>query len=262
MNSIVNLEVLARQLAATTGRDIDFCRTFIVETFASISRQIADEKRADLPSFGSFFHDDTDGSVTFHPGEQLAVAVNEPFSIFEPLEIDPSISAEIINYSGEEAASESQIQSTIHQEAEPEKAEEVITEEAIIEEVAPEEATIEQENTEEALAKEVTENIPVQETPVKEVTVKEESTPNDTKQEVSAQEDSGVEKPISDDPTRETPSKIEEPIVVPGFTYCEDDNEDVYMDSGGANRWLIFIVGLLLGIIIGATGVYLLQLYC
>lgn len=96
MNNILTLANLETIIAERTGRSATEVRLFLKELFAEAAESLAGGAReVEIPGIGHFtVAEDEDIPVKYNPAKDLDKALNEPFSMFEPVELSDGISAD------------------------------------------------------------------------------------------------------------------------------------------------------------------------
>ena len=90
MNNTLTLPQFAQMVASSAGISVDEAQTFITALTDHVKNMLAAGEKVSLPGIGTFAAIDTlDGnvSVIFAPEDSFADAVNEPFAMFEPVEL-------------------------------------------------------------------------------------------------------------------------------------------------------------------------------
>lgn len=96
MNNVINLPTLISKLASASGVDLAVSRRFLHELFAQIQRGVATGETVDVEGIGQFAKGfSADKPVLFRLDEGLAAVVNEPFSAFQPVELNEGAEKEI-----------------------------------------------------------------------------------------------------------------------------------------------------------------------
>ncbi len=114
MNVKITLPELSAMMAQTTGFDAKACELFLRELFATIAETIVAGENVKVKGLGSFKSIEveqrksvnvntgeqmiipTHRKVTFTPDKTLAEAVNAPFAMFEPVEINDAVTDEML----------------------------------------------------------------------------------------------------------------------------------------------------------------------
>lgn len=98
MNRTLTINTFAARVALLTGMDNEACVAFVKNAFNVISEGLKESSSVKIKGFGEFVL--YDKGVQFIADEAVAQRVNDPFSFFEPVEVDAgttdeSLSAEI-----------------------------------------------------------------------------------------------------------------------------------------------------------------------
>lgn len=90
-------EIISR-LALATGEQQALAETFISEFTTLASEALASDGALTIKGLGSFRRIELAGEITveFAPDPAMAAAVNAPFAMFEPVELDDSITAQML----------------------------------------------------------------------------------------------------------------------------------------------------------------------
>lgn len=109
MNTRIGLQELSVAMASITGRGQDECEQFVRTLFSVITESLAQGESVKVKGLGTFkcivvkarksvnIHNGEENLIpshkraTFTPDKAMADAVNAPFAMFEPVEIDPSL---------------------------------------------------------------------------------------------------------------------------------------------------------------------------
>lgn len=103
MNETVSISQFAKALASQTSYKEDFCEQFVLELFKAAEEALKEQSSVKIKGIGEFRMSEEGGRVLFSPDPELADAVNEPFSCFEPEELDDDITEEILDMGSDEA---------------------------------------------------------------------------------------------------------------------------------------------------------------
>jgi hypothetical protein len=97
MNNTLTLQQFAQMVATSADISMDESQSFIASLTDHIRSLLAAGEKAHLPGIGTFAVIETDGkpSVMFAPDDSFAEAVNEPFAMFEPMELDDDAAIDI-----------------------------------------------------------------------------------------------------------------------------------------------------------------------
>lgn len=97
MNNTLTLQQFAQMVATSADISMDESQSFIASLTDHVRSLLAAGEKAHLPGIGTFAVIETDGkpSVMFAPDDSFAEAVNEPFAMFEPMELDDDAAIDI-----------------------------------------------------------------------------------------------------------------------------------------------------------------------
>lgn len=103
--SILPLPVIVAQLTKINGCSEDLARAFLVDFADLVGAALADQGFCEVKGIGVFRKIEAGGTVTveFGPDPSLAEAVNLPFSMFEPVELDDEVTEDMLEAAAEEA---------------------------------------------------------------------------------------------------------------------------------------------------------------
>lgn len=90
-SSIINLQALAVRLSEGTGASVIQSEKFLLALFSGIEETLCADPQAHvlLEGIGTFSAPDSEtGAILFIPTKELAEAVNAPFEMFDPIELD------------------------------------------------------------------------------------------------------------------------------------------------------------------------------
>lgn len=98
MNSIISLPKLVELLSRTSSHEKPLCEKFVRVFSAVAGDAIGAGELLRIKGFGQFRMEMSDGvrKVVFIPDKEMADAVNAPFECFEPVELAPGVSAEML----------------------------------------------------------------------------------------------------------------------------------------------------------------------
>ncbi len=113
MNRTLTINTFAARLALMTGMDNEACVEFVKNAFNVISEGLKESSRVKIKGFGEFAV--SDRGVDFIADEAVAQRVNDPFSFFEPVEVEAGTTDEELS----EQIIESEAQIAINIEKEP-----------------------------------------------------------------------------------------------------------------------------------------------
>lgn len=92
MNNTITLPEFAEQIAALTSIDRATAEKFVHAFFNHIENALAVSENVTVNGIGTFSRtSDHDNPVCFTPDSSLATAINQPFEIFEPVEISDGV---------------------------------------------------------------------------------------------------------------------------------------------------------------------------
>lgn len=94
MNRTFTINMLSDRIALMTGHPTETCQKFVSEAFALIADGLRMSGYAKIKYLGEFRG--SDGGVIFIPEPAVADRVNEPFSFFEATEIEEFITEEML----------------------------------------------------------------------------------------------------------------------------------------------------------------------
>lgn len=99
MNSIITLNRLAELIARISGKKIYETEVFLKAFMDTAKGVISIGEPLTIKGIGTFTVEEVRGEkkLFFHPDEELARAVNDPFSMFEPEELAPGVSMETLD---------------------------------------------------------------------------------------------------------------------------------------------------------------------
>ena len=99
MTQVTTLNDLARIISAQTGTGIEEATQFIHNYFSYVASMLARGEGFTVPEIGSFTTKDS--QILFTPETGLRDMINEPFSIFSPIEIEDSFDINLLQETGE-----------------------------------------------------------------------------------------------------------------------------------------------------------------
>jgi len=99
MNSIITLNRLAELIARVSGTKISETEAYLKAFMEAAKEAIAIGETLSIKGIGTFAVEEMRGErkIFFQPDEELAKAVNDPFSMFEPEELAPGASIESLD---------------------------------------------------------------------------------------------------------------------------------------------------------------------
>lgn len=95
MNPTLNINKLSALYSEKSGHKSDASLSIIMEIFHTIADGMKESGSVKIKGF-SEFGVDAGGQVVFTPEESLEERINEPFSIFEPVEVEEDLSTAIL----------------------------------------------------------------------------------------------------------------------------------------------------------------------
>lgn len=98
MDKTLTLQQFAQMVATTADIPADEAMSFITSLTGHIKGMLCDGEKAHLPGIGTFAAiEDKDGNATvvFAPDESFSESVNEPFAMFEPVELSDNAALDI-----------------------------------------------------------------------------------------------------------------------------------------------------------------------
>ncbi len=109
--SILPLPVIVAQLTKINGCTEELAKAFLVEFADLIGAELAECGFAEVKGIGTFQRIDVGEAPTveFCPDPSLAEAVNLPFTMFEPVELDDDVTSEMLDAVAEEAEAETSV---------------------------------------------------------------------------------------------------------------------------------------------------------
>lgn len=223
MNNKIPFNRFSQMLAENAGISAAGAEAFVKEFFALVEEQLLESESVDIKGFGRFERSqNVDSPILYTPSEDLAAMVNAPFGLFEPEELNPEVTDEMLSEAGETMVeSEVRVEESIE---EPESVEELV-------------------EPGEDLAEEPIEE-PVEE-PIEELENESENEPQPEKEpelepeSESEPEPAPVFKPVASTPPPYNP----EPLSV------DEPKQEATAEE--SSRGLGFGVGLLLGLLFG-----------
>lgn len=243
MNETITLPKLISFVAQATDCTPAEARKFVHDFFALIEQTLSEGEMVTIKGVGTFARTDNPAApVKFQADDELAAAINEPFSAFQAVELNDGVTEDMLQEQQQAPAAEPASQPEPEPEEEPEEA-------PVAEEETPaaELDQLDQSEPEEAPAEpeEVTEEAPAAE-PEEEPAPEPEEEPEPAPQIPTQVQ----QKP---QPTFSVPSLAEDEEEVVADTTDDEDSDE----QGPSHRSLWFVLGLLLGLIAGLIGGYI-----
>lgn len=212
MNETIALPIFAEQFARIAGTDIQSAEKFIRAFFAQLENALTVSDEVTVKGLGTFYRTNNHcNPIGFNPDKELSDALNEPFSIFEPVEIADGMDSDTLD-TEIVSKKDSEVQET--EQSEPEQ-------------ILPIQIDDEEDSTEEAEKSEADETINECDEPVEEIV-------DETEEEIEEIND-------TDD---EIPSENDE-------TYTDDTTNDEPHRNSWLPKILFFILGVVVGFVIG-----------
>lgn len=99
MNNIITLPKLIELLSRASSQDKSLCEKFIKTFTSGVGDTLAAGEALKLKGFGLFRLEVVDGirRVVFIPDKEMSEAINSPFACFEPVELAPGVTEEILS---------------------------------------------------------------------------------------------------------------------------------------------------------------------
>ena len=240
MNETITLPKLISFVAQATDCTPAEARKFVHDFFALIEQTLSEGEMVTIKGVGTFARTDNPAApVKFQADDELAAAVNEPFSAFQAVELNDGVTEDMLQEQQQAPAAEP----ASHPEPEPEE--------------EPEEAPAAEEETPAAELDQLDQSEP-EEAPAEPEEATEEA-PAEPEEEPAAEPE---EEPEPQIPTQ-VQHKPQSTFSVPPLA---EDEEEVVADTtddedsdeqGPSHRSLWFVLGLLLGLIAGLIGGYI-----
>lgn len=107
MNTMPLPEII-RRLTALNNNGEQLAQTFITEFSALVAKALSESGSVNVKGLGTFRRIElgSDVTVEFAPDSTLAEAVNSPFAMFEPVELDDEVTAEMLDKAAQKPESE------------------------------------------------------------------------------------------------------------------------------------------------------------
>lgn len=212
MNETIALPIFAEQFARIAGTDIQSAEKFIRAFFAQLENALTVSDEVTVKGLGTFYRTNNHNDpIGFSPDKNLSDALNEPFSIFDPVEIADEMDSDTLDT---EIVSENNREIQEAEQSEPEQ-------------IMPIQIDNEEDSTEEAEISEADETINECDEHVEEI----------------VEETKEVIEEISDT-DNEIQSENDE-------TYSDDTTNDEPHRNSWLPKFLFFILGVAVGFVIG-----------
>lgn len=280
MSTTLALPGIVEYFVATTGCTADEARNYLAEFSDIIGDSMHKGESVEIAGIGTFkrIGAGEGAEVAFEPSETLTEAVNAPFAMFDPVELDDEVTEEMLDTAIDESDFYTPEEDSAKDESS--EAEETPAPESESEDEPESEEASEEEEPEEDETIEVAETVIVGEPVVKAEEEPEEPTEeplegepmeaSQTVEDTSAGEASQVryEEPAT---TEEMPSEHENPAIVGDdepiadeeerprerydrYDYGDEGSAKVYHKAHCVNVILALLIGLLAGVLIGYFG--------
>lgn len=238
----INLPRLISLIANGAGVDPATARRFLHDFFGLIESTLSKGESLTIKGVGEFVRgDDPENPVLYRPDEELAAVANEPFSVFEAVELND----------GAEAEFDMPLQPEVRQQPEPTSVASPEADAAPSEPTEPEEVLADEESAveeDEAMVEQAVAEEPAAERPI-------------------------VEEPVAEEPVAEEPA-VEEQVVEEhhyhhshhshhGYGYgsrhgdhSHSHHHGHHHDKPAYNPIIWLVLGILIGILLGMVGGY------
>ena len=236
MNETITLPKLISLVAQATDCTPAEARKFVHDFFALIEQTLSEGEMVTIKGVGTFARTDNPAApVKFQADDELAAAVNEPFSVFQAVELNDGVTEDMLQEHQQAPAAEPSSQP----EPEPEPAPEPEPEEA------PE---AEEEEAPAAPSDQLDQSEPEEEPEEEEAPAKPEEEPAaEPEEEPDLESQTPTQVQQKPQPTFSVPPLAEDEEEVVTDTTDDEDSEA----QGPSHRSLWFVLGLLLGLIAG-----------
>ena len=117
MNNKIPFNRFSQMLAENAGISAAGAEAFVKEFFALVEEQLLESESVDIKGFGRFERSQSvDSPILYTPSEDLAAMVNAPFGLFEPEELNPEVTDEMLSEAGETMVeSENRVEETVEE---------------------------------------------------------------------------------------------------------------------------------------------------
>lgn len=251
MNQKVPFHELSARIAKATGISEESAELFVKNFFEILSEALVNEENVKIKGIGSFTISGSgnDRTIDFVPDKEITDVINAPFSMFDPVILNDSVSDRMLEeIDKEELIKQPEAEVTTSVNGQDFAEESVNDSEASIESVVIETIVNEKPATSDS---EITiDNAVKKDVPKESISVSQISTKDDNETEP---------KPASSMPDNEKKSSVKLPVYV----FDDEPEERVATDSSsgnsanGGNFWTGLIIGIVVGAALGACGVYL-----
>lgn len=281
------IQQLALRMSERTGVPAEKCEAFVRHLFSDAEARLMADGKAEIEGFATFSKAERANGQTelmFVPSETVADNVNSAFSMFEPEVLNPDVTTEMLDsvsvpvVEPAEVATPDEVESheaAVIPEPVPEAKDEAIPQEVVQPGEPEPTATV---NGSPKDAGNATEPVIEKTEPIIEKTepVEEKPEPIAEKPEPVAAEPAQVEvkpvtveakqesAPVKQEPVEEKPEPIPAPVVPKVKTLVEETEETTAVDESSDNEadgrpssLLLFFIGLIVGLAVGATLAFL-----
>ncbi len=283
MNQKIPFHELSARIATTTGISEESAEQFVKNFFDLIFESLIKGESVKVKGLGAFNLIDINGekSIEFLADKDITDVINAPFAMFEPVKLNASVSEEMLTqaYSNtedeephvsiqDESVSDFPSASDVEETIDGQSATNVSSTTPVP--VTPENPVAEQNGKEEQPI-----TVPEQETKAEKsyeqaVHISEPQIPSNEPEGIKHPESEPTAKteiPTPESSTRQicTPTLPVKPVVIPStpkqIQPLEDEDEEYVgqakQPSGNGNFWTGMLVGIIIGLALGACGVYL-----
>ena len=250
MNETITLPKLISLVAQATDCTPAEARKFVHDFFALIEQTLSEGEMVTIKGVGTFARTDNPAApVKFQADDELAAAVNEPFSVFQAVELNDGVTEDMLQEHQQAPAAEPASQPETEPAPEPEPEE------------APEEAPEAEEEEAPAAPSDQLDQSEPEEEP------EEEEAPAEPEPAPSPEPESAPEPEEEPEPELQIPTQVQQkPQPTFSVPPLAEDEEEVVSDTtddedsddnAPSHRSLWFVLGLLLGLIAGLIGGYI-----
>lgn len=281
MSTTLALPGIVEYFVATTGCTADEARNYLAEFSDIIGDSMHKGESVEIAGIGTFkrIGAGEGAEVAFEPSETLTEAVNAPFAMFDPVELDDEVTEEMLDtaidesdfYTPEEdsAKEESDDEETPSPESEPQEDPEVEPEsEEEPQADEPEEEPLVEETVEDAETVVVGAPVAISKEEPEETTEESDEAESEEAPQIRNNDPEGDIEPATpeEEPTEEeapTIAKDYEPRAVEEerprerydrYDYGDEGSAKVYHKAHCVNVILALLIGLLAGVLIGYIG--------
>lgn len=281
MSTTLALPGIVEYFVATTGCTADEARNYLAEFSDIIGDALHKGESVEIAGIGTFkrIGAGEGAEVAFEPSETLTEAVNAPFAMFDPVELDDEVTEEMLDtaidesdfYTPEEdsAKEESDDEETPSPESEPQEDPEVEPEsEEEPQADEPEEEPLVEETVEDAETVVVGAPVAISKEEPEETTEESDEAESEEAPQIRNNDPEGDIEPATpeEEPTEEeapTIAKDYEPRAVEEerprgrsdrYDYGDEGSAKVYHKAHRVNVILALLIGLLAGVLIGYFG--------